>query len=54
MDSKDRSDCFLLIGEAVNAGVRKFMAYATLNLEIRIIERREPNNPPSNALSAEE
>lgn len=63
MSAEDRAECILLIGEAVIAGARKFMACETLDLEIRTIERWEinledrrcgPNNPPSNALSAEE
>lgn len=60
MSSSERAECILLIGEAVIAGARKFMACETLGLEIRTIERWEinledgrqgPLKPPSNALS---
>ena len=63
MSSADRAECILLIGEAVIAGARKFMACETLGLEIRTVERweinledgrRGPRNPPSNALTEEE
>jgi transposase InsO family protein len=63
VSADDRAECILLIGEAVVAGARKFMACETLDLQIRTIERWEmipadrrhgPNNAPSNALSQEE
>ncbi len=63
MSCEDRSECIVLIREAVKAGARKFRACETLDLEIRTIERweinledgrRGPLNPPSNALSPEE
>ena len=43
MSSADRAECILLIGEAVIAGARKFMACETLGLEIRTVERWEIN-----------
>lgn len=63
MSPEDRAECISLIGEAVLAGARKFMACETLDLEIRTVERwelnledgrRGPHNSPSNALSEEE
>ena len=63
VSAEDRAECLLLISEAVDAGARKVKACEILNIHIRTIERwattpedrrRGPQNPPGNALSAEE